>query len=733
MALKLAFLWHQHQPYYKNTADRTYLLPWVRLHALKDYYGMVRILKDFPKIRQNFNLVPSLLAQLQDYAEDHAVEAMLQLSLTPASELEESDKSYLLRYFFYANKENLIARFPRYMELLEKRGFRGTAEEMEKARSKFTVQDYLDLQILQKLAWMDEEYLSGDPEIVRLVEKGKQFEEKDKEILRAKELELIRKVIPEYKEAMERGQIELSTSPFYHPILPLLVSSRIAKESQPSVQLPMAEFSRPEDARTQIQRAIEFHTQIFGQRPLGCWPSEGSVSEHILPLLAEAGIRWIATDEQILLHSLETGPVPEKAKWCAANLYAAYERTSDHHPIGIVFRDHVLSDLIGFSYSRVSAEEAANDFIRRLHEVNDRISSENQPSSVPSLISIILDGENAWEYYPGNGRDFLRKLYHKISEDPQLETTTIGEYVSAYPPRHLERLFAGSWIDHNFAIWIGHPEDNRAWDLLKEARDLVEYATVNESQKSEQIQKAYEEILIAEGSDWFWWFGDDHSSENDPEFDRLFRQHLTNAYHFLEKPLPETLMLPIKAPRSFSLVYRVPRRFIRPRLEGEITNYYEWLTAGHYYVADQQGTMHRAETLLKQILFGFDLENAYFRVDAEKSKMEDFFRTGFRLQILFLPSHILSISRKEDGTIHLILERERGDGWILVEHHCEVGIGQIVEIKVPFADLEKKSGDPIRFRISMSQYEVVIEEHPQAGAIQFLVPGPHFEEIDWEV
>src|SRR3990172_4152416 len=300
MALKIAFLWHMHQPYYKNLADNSYLLPWVRLHALKDYYGMVALLRGFPKIRQNFNIVPSLLTQLQDYAEENARETMLDLSLKAASNLEESDKSYLLRYFFYANKDHMISRFPRYLELLEKRGLQRTVHDMERARSRFTMQDYLDLQVIQKLAWMDEEYLESDPAIARLVEKGKHFEESDKLILRSKELELIRRIIPEYKEAAARGQVELSTSPFYHPILPLLISPRIAKESNPHTQIPVAELLKPEDARVQIQRAVSFHEKTFGEKPLGCWPSEGAVSEQILPLLIEAGFQWIATDEEIL-------------------------------------------------------------------------------------------------------------------------------------------------------------------------------------------------------------------------------------------------------------------------------------------------------------------------------------------------------------------------------------------------------------------------------------------------
>ncbi|HSP06064.1 MAG TPA: glycoside hydrolase family 57 protein, partial [Acidobacteriota bacterium] len=648
MAIKLAFIWHQHQPFYKNAQDDSYLLPWVRLHSLKDYYGMVALLRDFPEIKQNFNLVPSLLVQIQDYAAENAKEAMLELSLAPANQLRDADKSYLLRYFFYTNK-NVIDRFPRYAELLEKRGFRGSAEDMEKARSRFTVQDFIDLQVLQKLAWMDEEYLEKDPEISHMVDRGKNFEEVDKVTLRMKELELIRRVIPEYQEAQRRGQVELSASPYYHPILPLLVSSKSARESQPHVKLPASEFSRPEDARVQIQRAIQFHERIFGRRPAGFWPSEGSVSEHILPLLVEAGIRWIGTDEEILLHSLERGPVADKAHWCAEHLYSPYRRELADGTISVVFRDHVLSDLIGFSYSRVSAEDAADDFIRRLHELDTRLQSGKKPDH-PPLVSIILDGENAWEYYPKNGRDFLRAFYKKLSTDSAIQTTTVSEYLTEFPGRPLNRLFAGSWINHNFAIWIGHSEDNKAWDFLKDARDLVEYSLVNEPQKTAEIEKAYEEVQIAEGSDWYWWFGEDHSSENDPEFDRLFRQHITNVYHFLDKPVPEGLLLPIKAPRAAALIYRIPRRFVNPKLEGEITNYFEWLTAGHYFVADQQGTMHRAETLVKQILFGFDLNNAYFRIDPHKGKVEDLFQRGFQFQILILPSFILTVYRREDGT-----------------------------------------------------------------------------------
>jgi len=732
MAIKLALLWHMHQPYYKNIADHSYLLPWVRLHGLKDYYGMVRILNGFPSIRQNFNLVPSLLSQLEDYSNEKAHEAMLDLSLKPAADLQEPDKGYLLRYFFYTNKENLIARFPRYWELLEKRGFEGSMDDMEHARNVYTTQDYLDLQVLQKLAWMDEDYLAENPEVCRLVEKERFYDETDKVILREKELELLRAIIPEYKEAASRGQIELSTTPFYHPILPLLVSTKIARESQPSAQLPLLEFARPEDAQIQIQKAISYHQKLFGKSPEGCWPSEGSVSEHILPFLAEAGIRWIASDEEILLHSLEKGRVQEKAKWCASNLYMPYEKVTMNKSIHIVFRDHVLSDLIGFSYSRVSAQDAAQDFMVRLHDVDQRCKQE-PGSKNPPLVSIILDGENAWEHYPKNGRDFLRELYTRITNESWIETTTIGEYISEFGGRSLAKLFPGSWINHNYAIWIGHPEDNKAWDFLKEARDLIDYAAVNEPQKAESIEKAYEEILIAEGSDWFWWFGDDHSSENDAEFDRLFRQHISNVYHFLGKPVPEALLMPIKAPRAPSLVYRIPRRFVNPKLDGEVSNYFEWLTAGHYYVADQFGTMHRSGTIIRQILFGFDLKNAFFRVDLHERSVTELLNEGCQFQLFILPSLILSIFQKDDGTIEINLERERDDGWIRLEHHCETGIGSILEVKVPFEDLAVRSGDHIKFRISLSQKDIVMEEHPQAGSIQFIVPGPHFEEMDWEV
>ena len=268
----------------------------------------------------------------------------------------------------------------------------------------------------------------------------------------------------------------------------------------------------------------------------------------------------------------------------------------------------------------------------------------------------------------------------------------------------------------------------------KDARDLVEYSQVNEPQKAPEIEKAYEEILIAEGSDWYWWFGDDHSSENDAEFDRLFRQHITNVYHFLDKPgSRKDCCCQSRRRAPTALIYRVPRRFVYPRLDGEVTNYFEWLTAGHYFVADQQGTMHRAETLIKQILFGFDLNNAYFRIDPHQGRAEELFDMNFQFQILILPSFILTIYRREDGDTQITLERERDDTWIILDHHCEIGIGSVMEVKVPFSDLDAASGESIRFRVSISQSNVVFEEHPQAGSIHFQVPGPHFEEMDWEV
>ncbi|MBI2820552.1 MAG: glycoside hydrolase, partial [Acidobacteria bacterium] len=503
--IRLALLWHMHQPYYKDLATGLYRLPWTRLHGLKDYYGMVALLEEFPHVHMTFNLVPSLLLQLEDYAAGTAREPLQEIAFQPADELTLEQRLFVLRSFFQANVDNLIYRYPRYRELYE----RAKSQQFHPERMLpfFQTQDYTDLQVLSQLAWSDEMFFTSDPEMAALAEKQQGYTLADQQLLQRKQAQFLKEVIPAYRRAAERGQIEISTSPFYHPILPLLCDNHVATEAHAGVALPRRHFRHPEDARLQLERAVKMHQRLFGNTPQGVWPSEGSVSEEVLRLCASLGFRWTATDQRILSNS--TGVPfhrdPSGTLLNADRLYAPYRFNTPSGPIHIVFRDQELSDLIGFVYSRVEPESAAADLIRRILYSAQPVVQEGRSVLFP----IILDGENAWEHFPLNGRPFLRALYRRLSAEPRIECVTISEGLQRHgEAQPLARLVPGSWINANFDIWIGGPEDNQAWDLLAETRDF--FAEHLEGAPPEQRALAQEELLVAEGSDWCWWYGPEH-------------------------------------------------------------------------------------------------------------------------------------------------------------------------------------------------------------------------------
>ena len=505
-----------HQPFYKDLIAGEYRLPWTRLHALKDYYGMVRILEDFPSIRQTFNLVPSLVVQIGEYARGEAKDPFLALALKPAEALTQGEREFLLRNFFMAEPPRMIYRFPRYGELYTN----------HRAGKTFGVQDYRDLQMLSQLAWFDEEIREKDPAVRQLMEKGRNYSVEDQILMGRKQTEICALVIPQYAKMAKAGQIEISTTPFYHPILPLICDSDIGAVSHPGLPLP-TRFHYPGDALLQLTRARHYMEQTFGVAPAGLWPSEGSVSDEALQMAAAAGFKWAATDDGVLGKTLGTAVTPEVA-------YRPYVWERNGSAVQMLFRDHMLSDLIGFVYSGMDAEEAASDLLRRIRENCTKILADGRDAIVP----IILDGENAWEYYDRNGRPFFRALYAGIVADSRMEALTVSEACARVAPVSIGHMWPGSWISANFDIWIGAEEDNRAWRLLLAARQAYDAA----ERASEDAKKlAMEELLIAEGSDWNWWYGPEHDSPNRPEFDALFREHLSNVYRALGLGVPEEL------------------------------------------------------------------------------------------------------------------------------------------------------------------------------------------------
>jgi alpha-amylase/alpha-mannosidase (GH57 family) len=577
----LCFLWHMHQPFYKDLWTGEYKLPWTRLHALKDYAGMVQILAEFPKIRQTFNLVPSMIAQIEEYAEGKASDPFLDVAVIPAEDLTESQRHFMQRYLFQAHVEHMIYRYPRYRELYEVRELR-------------SIRDLRDLQVLSQLAWFDEDVRDRDPELIELVRKGHDYSLADQALMMRKQREALGRVLPVYREFSASGQIEISTTPFYHPILPLICDSDIARWSHPGVTLPRR-FQYPQDAREQLCRARSYMKEKLGKAPTGLWPSEGSVSDHALALAAECGFLWAASDNGVLARTLGSHAGVEET-------YRAYCWRQSGLEMRMLFRDHFLSDLIGFTYQRAAPADAAEHFLAQIR---------NNTGGRESLVPIILDGENAWEWYDHNGRPFLRELYRRISEDPNLEAVTVSEALAKFQSSPLQGIFPASWINANFDIWIGAEEDNLAWELLLDARQAYD-ETRNVPEDMRRL--AYEELLIAEGSDWCWWYGPEHGSDNRPEFDELYREHLSNVYRALGLPPPAALSRPILKAQPGELHDR-PSNPIHATVDGEVTSYFEWLGAGRYRPDPRSGAMHGGESPVHEMLYGTDDEKLYVRLD----------------------------------------------------------------------------------------------------------------------
>jgi len=691
--IHLCFLWHMHQPFYKDLISGEYKLPWTRMHALKDYYGMVRLLEEFPDVKQTFNLVPSMMAQVAEYASGAAIDPFLQLALKPAESLSDADRDFLLRHSFYSDPQRMIYRYPRYGELFDA----WRAQKHAASRSMFGVQEFRDLQMWSQLAWFDEEFQEHDPEVVDWITRGRNFTLADQRRMGEKQREIIGKVLPEYQKLAATGQIEISTTPYYHPILPLLCDSNIAGISHPGVPLP-PRFRYPQDALRQLQLAREYVLHNFGVAPVGLWPSEGSVSDEAFHLAAELGFEWAATDNGVLNRTLGRGIGVD-------GLYRPYEWRQQGHHLGLLFRDHFMSDLIGFVYSKMDAVAAAEDFLRRIRENCSGILHSGRDALVP----IILDGENAWEYYHHGGRQFLRELYRRISDDPGMQAVTVAEGLRLLPREPLDRIFPGSWINANFDVWIGAEEDNKAWAQLLRARETYDSA-VNVSEERRHL--ALEELLIAEGSDWCWWYGPEHDSANRPEFDQLYRSHLANVYRFLGLTPPEELSRPILRMATPEISIE-PSGAIRPVIDGEVTSYFEWIGAGSYQVDERSGSMHGKKFLIREVMFGSDGSSLFLRLD---------FHPGHEQELPGMEARI-TVQAIADGAPRSIALRMTASG-VQAEPPVECGYGRILEARIPFEAVGVPPRGGLRFQFSLWQDGLPLDAIPQQGWLEMATTDP---------
>ena len=724
--VRVVLLWHMHQPFYKDLVTGEYRLPWVRMHALKDYYGMVKLLDEFPEVRQNFNLVPSLVAQIQDYASANFRDPFYDVVARPATELTAGERRFALQYLFQANTDRMIGRYPRYRALYDK--VRSVGPDPTRAESLFTVRDYADLQVLSQVAWFDE-FFRADADVQGLIAKGENFGPEDQRAMLRKQHQIINSVLPAYATAAKRGSVELSVTPFYHPILPLICDSNAGAESSPGLPLPRTRFQHPEDADEQIRRAVEHHEMTFGTRPLGMWPSEGSVSDEAIAVAAANGIEWMATDEGVLGRTLGTGFDRDDngvlRPNAATQLYNIYRYEQNGTQMHLLFRDHRLSDLIGFVYAGMPARDAAAHLIGSIKAQAEPVVQSGRDAVVP----IILDGENAWETFEASGREFLRRFYDHLQSDPELESVTIAEAVRRHRSEgfgRLGRIVPGSWINANFNVWIGAPEDNRAWDYLAEARDF--YDEQASKVKPENRQLAYEELLIAEGSDWCWWYGPEHHSANDRDFDELYRKHLSNAYQALGAMPPEHLARPIAG--GVAKPTLVPQTaYVRPAIDGRGTSYFGWMGSAMYSSDRRTGSMHGKQFLLEAIYAGVDEANLYGRLDfATSLPAEDWTivvqcavghngtqRDLYRLEAEVRGGKMVEWSLTPEGQRRILAgSGKNGAG-------STVAFGRVFEFRLPLSIIEAAEGAELKLRFSILRGNLPLDALPLEGSLDLRV------------
>lgn len=717
--LNVAFVWHMHQPYYKDDLTSTYLLPWVRLRCAKDYYKMPALLDAYPKVRATFNLVPSLLAQIEDYGKEDSVDLFLNLSLRNAAELTAEEREFQLRWMRESPRALRVQQSARYLELASRA-----------ADAQFSTADILDLQVWFNLAWCDPVWVESDPGLAELKRKDRDFTEQDKNVVIDAQLRRMKEVVPKYRELADRGQAELTFSPYYHPILPLICHVDSARSANPQIQLPDRHFSHREDAERQIELGLGLFERMVGRKPKGMWPSEMAVGESVIGLAEKAQLDWMISDEEVLARSLEGHFSRDD------DLYLPRRIDREGSSVAMVFRDSQLSNVIGFDYQRMGSIDAARDLVGRLRRIREVQGDRD------FLAVIALDGENAWEFYPRDGHDFLNALYTELEATSDIVTTTVSDFLVEHPAQQqLHHLHTGSWIGASLDTWIGDPEHTVAWDLLAETREWLDEQSQARPKESQSAALAWREILITEGSDWFWWFSRKHDSGMDPIWDNQFRLHLRNVYKLMGARAPARLFQPIikKAPTPERGVPALP---ITPESRADGA----WAQAGYFLVGSGFGALHRPAGVVERVYYGNDDENLYFRIDSPRSSQELesqgivfwLYCSGApagdgQAQIdLPLSSAAMSDLGFEPAYVVRVAPRAKGGN---------VTVGKVIEpltraveetswdiddpffLAIPFKLLMKRPGDTLEMALVVTRDGRDIEEVPPSGSLGVRVPG----------
>jgi len=685
---------------------------------------MAAILDKYPALKLNINLTPALIQQINGYLLGKN-DPYLQVARDPAT-LSAQEKLFLINRYFDTNLDTVINPHPRYRQLMEKRGWDQLPPESP-VSEKFTEQDLTDLQVLFHLAWTDPEIKAGEPILADLVNKGQGYSRQDLNKVLSCHQRIMANVLEVHRKMSGLGRLELITTPFYHPILPLLINTEVAGTSSPHLTLPSS-FRHPEDARWHIKEALALHKDTFGEDTRGMWLPELAISIDTIPLLAQEGIKWTISSEGVLAKSLNVNfsrnydgllEQPEL-------LYQPYLAQVGNEQVAVIFRDHFLSDLIGFCYSRMKPEDAVNNLIDHLLKIH------RATSALPhnSLVTIALDGENAWSYFADDKRSFLNLLYNALSTRPELRTTTVSKYLQDNPPEKvLPNLWPGSWVNQELARWIGTPKKNRAWEYLQwTRRDLVKFEKLAPPMDR---QLAWNSLYAAEGSDYTWWF-DSMPDQNSAPFDLLYRTHLQNVYKSLGLQSPDWLEQPI-VPNNQVPHQKIPER-LDPVLDGHISQN-EWLHATCFSNLRGPAAMVDPNNLIKKVCYGSNNHYFYLLIDPNNFSFHQRFGEDIKIVVCLGKDHATGISSRygidlgfdvfTELTVNLKDLTPGGTGDVItlslekfkpsavnVEVYPVAAINQVVEIMIPLSLLEISTSEPLRLRILVVEKDTVLEVAP---------------------
>lgn len=727
--LSIAFYWHMHQPVYQLSPTGDFLMPWVRLHAVKDYLDMALWAKKFDKLKLNFNFVPVLINAIINYGENEAHDIHSRLTITPQDELTNEDKIFILNNFFDANYQTMILANPEYHRLYQIVQSSGTEDT-----SIFSNQEYADLMALFNLAWIDPSFKTSNSELKKLVKKGKNYTLEDRIAIIQIQRDIIKKIIPTIRKLIEKNKIEITTSPYYHPILPILLDYKnIKKNSSPANDLQ--DLKTDLDAKMQTKMALDRIEEVFGKRPRGVWPSEQCVSAKTLEMLSSLGVEWSLSDEGILANSINfefehdfKGYIKEPY-----HLLKTYKYKTSTSDLKMVFRESTIPNLIGFEYQNHNPIATANDLYDRIKVLQSKILS--SPDN-EHLLTIALDGENCWENYLEDGASFLKTLYTLITEDDSLETVLLSDYLEkTKEDKLLPKIASGSWINRNFKLWIDEPVKDIAWTYLKRVRqDFANF--VKREPLNPNIELARRELFICEGSDWFWWYGEPNDSGRDNIFDFLFRTHLKNVYRYLDLDTPKYLDDPL-SDISTSKPSKYPKSLITPNINGKnvVDEDDEWNNAGYIEIPD--GPVLRESKLFDKIRFGNDQNNFYLKFHLNKYIKENlelskrtyqmyiYMRKASHRQdlspvrLINKTKNITPVSmEKFHNEIQIAIRNNKlqllriikaipGDMWVLeMSKSIETVYDEVLDLKIPFDILGIKSGETLEFLFINANYGV---------------------------